>query len=76
MKMTRHKGILVPASDKEIAEQKIAELVKQGRCPLAWLARYYRSLGRGKSKQERKKLADQMIAEMHEREKMRQAKRN
>lgn len=76
MKMTRHKGILVPATNKEMVDKKIAELVQQGRCPLAWLARYYRSLGRGKSKQERKKIADQLIAEMDERERLRNAKRN
>ena len=76
MKMTRHKGIPLPATNDEVTDKELAKLAKLGIDPFEWLKDYYRSLVKGKSKQERKKLADQMIAEMHEREKMRQAKRN
>ena len=76
MKIAIHKGIPLPATQKEMTDKALAKLAKQGIDPFEWLKDYYRSLVKGKSKQERKKLADQMIAEMHERECLRKLRRN
>lgn len=75
MKMTRHKGILVPATNKEWVDREIAKMRSQGIDPFTWLMDYYKSI-RQKPKQERKKIADQMIADLEQLEKLRQAKRN
>ena len=75
MKMTRHKGILVPATDKEWVDKELDKMRNQGIDPFTWLMDYFKSI-RQKPKQERKKIADQMLADMKQREKLRQAKRN